>query len=166
MHAKDAGTTIPAGWAIDRKGAPATDPSQVATLTPLGGPKGSGLSLMIEVMSSVLVANPVISTVLSGNKGSMNGAAFAIKVEAFGAPDLFANQVAQLAQSLKKLPKAPGTDEILLPGERGFRLSNERMKTGIPITDGTLKRLASLATRFDIRQPAAITTDEPMESDS
>lgn len=166
MHAKDAGTTIPAGWAIDKDGAPATDPSQVTTLTPLGGPKGSGLSLMIEVLSSVLVANPVISTVLSGNKGSMNGAALAIKVEAFGAPDLFANQVALLAENLKSLPKAPDTEEILLPGERGFRLSSERMKTGIPIAEGTLMRLASVATRFNVSQPAAMTSNETVEAGS
>jgi ureidoglycolate dehydrogenase (NAD+) len=65
MHAKDAGTAIPKGWVINADGAPTTDPAQVSTLTPLGGPKGSGLSLMIEVLSSVLVANPVIAA-LSG----------------------------------------------------------------------------------------------------
>jgi ureidoglycolate dehydrogenase (NAD+) len=160
MHAKDTGAAIPKGWAIDADGTPATDPSQVATLTPLGGPKGSGLSLMIEVLSSVLVANPVIATVLGGGKGAMNGAALAIKVDAFGAPEIFANHIADLGQRLKSLPKAPDTDEILLPGERGFRLSEKRMRDGIPVADGTLKRLASLADRLDVAQPTAIAADK------
>lgn len=159
MHAKDAGTAIPSGWAIDADGAPATDPNKVATLTPLGGPKGSGLSLMIEVLSSVLIANPVIATVLGGGKGAMNGAALAIKVDAFGAPDQFANHIADLGQRLKALPKAPDTDEILLPGERGFRLSKVRMREGIPVADGTLARLASLGERLDVAPPVEIKTD-------
>lgn len=160
MHAKDAGTAIPKGWAINAEGEPATDPSKVATLTPLGGPKGSGLSLMIEVLSSVLVANPVISTVLGGGKGTMNGVALAIKVEAFGASEVFLNHVAELSKKLKSLPKVPDTDEILLPGERGFRLSETRMRDGIPIADGTLKRLACLAERLGVPMPAPIETDK------
>jgi len=160
MHAKDAGTPIPPEWAIDANGAPVTDPAQVATLTPLGGPKGSGLSLMIEVMSSVLVANPVISTVLGGGKGTMNGAAIAIKIDAFGAPEVFADHVAGLGQRLKSLPKAPATDEILLPGERGFRLSQERMRDGIPLADGTLKRLKNLGDTLGVAPPATIEDDQ------
>ncbi|SIT78836.1 ureidoglycolate dehydrogenase (NAD+) [Yoonia rosea] len=156
MHAKDAGTAIPPEWAIDADGNPVTDPTQVSTLTPLGGPKGSGLSLMIEVLCSVLVANPVISTVLGGGKGAMNGAALAIKIDSFGAPDVFTNQIAELVQQLKGLPKAPGTEEILMPGERGFRLSDERMQTGIPLADGTLDRLATLGNRLGVDQPAVM----------
>ena len=156
MHAKDVGVAIPEGWAIDADGKAATDPAEVATLTPLGGPKGSGLSLMIEVLASVLVSNPVISTVLSGGKGAMNGAALAIKVEAFGQPDVFAGHIAELARQLKALPKAPDTDEILMPGERGFRLSQERMKNGIPVAEGTLTRLAAVADRFGVARPDAM----------
>lgn len=156
LHARDAGAEIPQGWAIDASGAPATDPDQVATLTPLGGPKGSGLSLMIEVLASVLVSNPVISSVLSGGQGTMNGAALAIKIEAFADPDTFAMQIADLAAGLKALPKAPGTDEILMPGERGFRLAQERHLAGIPIAQGTLARLAAMAASFGIPTPAAM----------
>ncbi len=166
LYAKDAGTAIPASWALDQNGAPTSDPNQVATLSPLGGPKGSGLSLMIEVMSSVLVSNPVISTVLGGGKGAMNGVAIAIKVDAFGSPLTFASHVAELGQSLKKLPKAPDTEDILLPGERGFRMSKARMETGIPVADGTLDRLATLAEHFDVPQPAAISTDKKDGADS
>lgn len=160
MHAKDTGARIPEGWAIDAQGRPATDPAQVNTLTPLGGPKGSGLSLMIEVLSSLLVSNPVISTALMGEKGSMNGAAIAIKIQNFTDPAVFGAQVDALAQALKTLPKAPGTDEILMPGERGFRQSAERMAGGIPIAAGTLTRLAKVGDRFAIPCPAPIETQD------
>lgn len=156
LHAKDTGTPIPEGWAIDAEGAPATDPQKASVLTPLGGPKGSGLSLMIEVLASVLVSNPAISSALSGQKGAMNGAALALKIGAFTAPDVFASQITELAHGLKALPKAPGTDEILMPGERGFRLSADRLAKGIPIAKGTLDRLAAMGERFGVAAPSPI----------
>lgn len=156
LHAKDAGLDIPQGWAIDAAGAPATDPAQVATLTPLGGPKGSGLSLMIEILCSVLVTNPAIASVLSGAKGAMNGAALALRIDAFTNPDLFAAQVCDLAQRLKTLPKAPGTDEILMPGERGFRMATARAEEGIPVATGTLDRLGAMADRLAVPRPQAM----------
>ncbi|MEJ8476124.1 Ldh family oxidoreductase [Roseibium algae] len=157
MFAKDAGKQIPEGWGIDANGTPVTDPQKVATVTPLGGPKGSGLSLMIEVLSSVLIGNPVISKALSGQGGSMNGVAMALNISAFSNPDSFADQIATLAASIKSLPKAEGTDAILMPGERGFLLSEARNESGIPVAEGTLKRLSTLAERFGVEAPAVYT---------
>jgi len=97
--------------------------------------------------------------VLGGGKGAMNGAALAIKVDAFGAADQFAAQIADLGHRLKSLPKAPKTDEILLPGERGFRLSDARMREGIPVAQGTLARLADLGTRLGVAPPEEMTTN-------
>ena len=153
MHARDAGQPIPEGWAIDDAGEPATEPSKVKTLTPLGGPKGSGLSLMIEVLASVLVGNPVISSALAGGKAAMNGIALAIDIERFGNPDLFAAQILELSEALKALPMAKGTDEILLPGERGFRLAETRARDGTPLTEGTATRLRDLAERLNVTTP-------------
>ena len=153
MHARDAGLSIPAGWGMDGAGAPATDPAQVATLTPLGGAKGAGLSLMIEVMASLLVSNPAIAGVLKGGKGAMNGAALAIRIDALTDPAVFAAQVAELAQQLKALPKAPETERILMPGERGFALAAERAVAGIPITEGTMERLGQMADKLGVARP-------------
>ena len=153
MAAKDAGTPIPEGWAIGSGGQPATDPADVATLTPMGGPKGSGLSLMFEVLASVLAANPVITEAFSGRKGMMNGVALALNIGSFGDPKAFLMHIAELSGALKGLPKTPGTDEILMPGERGFRLAEERMSSGIPLAAGTVTRLAAVADRLGVVQP-------------
>ena len=153
MAAKDAGTPIPEGWAIDSEGRPATDPADVSTLTPMGGPKGAGLSLMFEVLASVLAANPVITEAFSGRKGVMNGATLALNIGSFCDPKAFMMQVAELSGTLNGLPKALATDEILMPGERGFRLAAERMSTGIPLAAGTISRLAAVAERLGVDQP-------------
>lgn len=156
MAAKDAGTSVPEGWGIDAEGAPATDPKKIATLTPLGGPKGSGLSLMIEILASVLVSNPVISEALSGRAAAMNGLAMALSVKAFANPDTFARQIAELVASIKGLPVASGTDAVLLPGERGFAMAEQRSRNGIPVAAGTLKRLAELGEHLGVEAPRAL----------
>ena len=48
--------TIPEGWAIDRNGVPTTDTSAAIEgwPMPLGGYKGYGLAMMVEILSAVL----------------------------------------------------------------------------------------------------------------
>ncbi|MGQ0685846.1 Ldh family oxidoreductase [Bradyrhizobium sp.] len=157
MAARDAGRSVPPDWGVDEAGQPTTDPKQVATLTPLGGPKGSGLSLMIEILVSVLVNNAVIAPALSGEAtGRMNGLAIAVQIEAFGGSDRFSQDVAHLALALKAVPLAAGTSSILMPGERGFAEAAARRASGIPLASGTVSRLAKLAERFGVGPPSPV----------
>ena len=52
--AMDAGRPVAPGWAVDDAGQPTTDPAAVHAMAPLGGYKGYGLGLMVEVLSGVL----------------------------------------------------------------------------------------------------------------
>jgi ureidoglycolate dehydrogenase (NAD+) len=154
MAARDAGQSIPADWGVDAEGHPTTDPGKVETLTPLGGPKGSGLSLMIEILTSVLVANPVIAPALEkSGSGTMNGLAIAVQVDAFGALDHFRGEVVRLATALKGVPRAADTATILMPGERGFATAASRQADGIPLATGTVTRLAKLSEKLGVSPP-------------
>jgi (2R)-3-sulfolactate dehydrogenase (NADP+) len=50
------GHPIPAGLALDREGRPTTDPQRAleGTVVPLGGHKGTGLALMVEILAAGL----------------------------------------------------------------------------------------------------------------
>src|SRR5258707_2994008 len=136
LQARKTGTPVPEGFALDNQGNPTTDPQKAAIPLPLGGPKGSGLSLMIELMTSLLVANPLIAETLAGSaegkRHRQNGAAIAIDVARFGDPAAFGQEVERLAASLKALPRDPDVEDILLPGERGARIRAKRSRDGIP----------------------------------
>lgn len=154
--ARDAGREIPPDWGVDAQGRPTTDPAAVDTLLPMAGPKGSGLSLMIEVLCSLSVANPVIAPALAGTaKGRMNGVALALDAAALSDGDGFAEEVRQLGEAIHALPPAPGVDAVLLPGERGFATAARRRGEGIPLAAGTRTRLAALAERLEVALPAA-----------
>src|SRR4029077_17110865 len=87
MTARDRGELVPVGWGLDAEGRDTTDPKKVVTLTPLGGPKGSGLSLMIECLASLTVGSPLISLALAGGLAEdpfLNGVAIAVDLAAVG----------------------------------------------------------------------------------
>jgi ureidoglycolate dehydrogenase (NAD+) len=155
MAAKDAGRSIPSDWGVDSNGTATTDPSKVKAVLPMAGPKGSGLSLMIEVLVSVLAGNPLISTALLEKRDAgFNGLVIAINPEAFGLGNGFEDEIGRLAEGIKSLPPANGVDEIRLPGERGFDLAEKRLHSGIPVAAGTVARLTDEAMKRGVAVPA------------
>jgi ureidoglycolate dehydrogenase (NAD+) len=157
MAARDAGKSIPLGWGIDANGVETTDPRQVKAVLPMAGPKGSGLSLMIEILSSLLVANPIISASLNGaEEAPFNGLVMAIDPRAFGDNAAFIQAIDELSRAIKGLPAASENGEVLLPGERGFVELDKRTRKGIPLASGTLSRLVALATKQSLPVPDSL----------
>ena len=54
--AQKLGKSIPEGWALDKDGRPTTDPAagRAGSLVPIGGAKGSGLAIMVDVLCGIL----------------------------------------------------------------------------------------------------------------
>ncbi|MFP6733640.1 MAG: Ldh family oxidoreductase [Rhodospirillales bacterium] len=158
-QAKDAGTSIPEGWAVDANGQTTTDPHQVAMLSPASGPKGAGLSLMIECLTSLFAFYPLIEYALETGAPRfgrpMNGLAIAVDVAAFGDLATFRTLADGLAHQIGNLPTVDGADQVYAPGERGDAVLAKREIEGIPLPAGTIKRLESIAGRFGIPMPAA-----------
>ncbi|MGB0630971.1 MAG: Ldh family oxidoreductase [Alphaproteobacteria bacterium] len=157
--ARDTGAALGDGWAIDADGNPTTDPNKAVIPTALGGHKGGGLALMFECLTSLMVANPLIAPFLEdapdGRKHMQNGLLIAIDISKFGDVGIYAREVDRLAEAIKALPRAQGTDEILVPGERGDRVLEQRRADGIPLAEGTWKRLAEVASKLGVEMPEA-----------
>ncbi len=159
MAAKDAGTPIPEGWGVDAKGQPTTDPAAVASLLPMAGPKGAGLSLMIECLASLTAGNPLITPALLGQGAKdgprMNGVAIALDVGAFGDPADFTRDVDALAAAIAAAP-ASGTAPLLAPGDRGAAVMVKRRREGIALPAGTWNRLAKSAAALGVAMPPTL----------
>lgn len=153
-QARQAGRTLPEGVAIDASGVPTTDPELARLPLPLGGPKGSGLSLMIELITSLVVANPILADALEGTAEGghhrQNGLCVAIDVGRYCDPQAFRDQVDRVVEAVKALPRAPDVAEILVPGERGDRTLEARSRDGIPITRATFDDLRRIADRLGL----------------
>jgi ureidoglycolate dehydrogenase (NAD+) len=145
------------GLALDAKGNPTTDPQQAAIPLPFAGPKGSGLALMFEFITSLLVMNPLVSEFFSnkpgGRKHQQNACIIAIDAFRLCPEDTFRSEVARTVATLKNLPAREENGDILMPGERGHRTSAERRQTGIPLSAEVAQELADFGVIAGLQKP-------------
>jgi LDH2 family malate/lactate/ureidoglycolate dehydrogenase len=158
--ARDKGIPLPPGWALDGAGQPTTDAHQAKILLPFGGPKGSGLAMMFETLTSLMVGNPLLGPALGGEAGAgrhrQNSVVAAIDVGAFTDLAAYRAEVDRLIDGLRALPRADGITEILVPGEPEDRTTAERERGGVPLPAGTVENLRRVAARFRVPVPAGL----------
>jgi ureidoglycolate dehydrogenase (NAD+) len=157
LQARAIGGALPPGTVLTAAGKPTTDAKDAEILLPLGGPKGSGLAFMFEMLASVLAAAPIQTPALGPQKRTRhtgNTAMLAIDIETFRPLIDFKSDADALAAVVKALPRQTGFDEILLPGERGNRTETVRGKSGIPIPAKLWEELAAVAKETGLKMPA------------
>lgn len=155
MLMKKAGKLLEPGWAIDAAGAPTTDSAAAVMPLPLGGPKGAGLSLMIECLTSLLAGNPILAKVLDGTETvhRQNAMILAVDIAAFVELDAFRANVDHLVAAITGTPLGAGFSEILMPGERGDRETEVRRRTGIPVPAAAFADFRRVATELGVTVP-------------
>ncbi len=159
IQARANNTALPAGTVLTAAGEPTTDPRHADILLPLGGPKGSGLALMFEMLTSVLAAAPIQARALGPEqrkRRTQNCAILAIDVAAFRPLADFTHDADTLAALLKTLPRQAVFDEILLPGERSGRTEAKRRVSGIPVPAKLWEELKRIAEANAIKPPSTL----------
>lgn len=157
IFAQTKGMSIPEGWGVDKNGNPTTDPSAVLNggfILPMGGPKGFGLALMVEILTGVLSGGDFSKMIPSmydlTQKQSIAHFMLAINVSFFIDMDRFKEMASMLSSYVKDAVKASGVNEIYLPGEIEFSIEEKRMQSGIPISDNVLNELRKLAETLQV----------------
>lgn len=162
-QAKASGTPLPEGAAATAEGTPTTDPEQAVMPLPLGGAKGSGMSLAFELLTSVLVGAPIFSAFHSedpaGRKHRQNALLIAVDPAAFGGADTFTADVDATLDALKGLPVADGADAVYYPGERSASVATERGKRGIPVARKVWRDLTEHAEKLGVAAPVTAGSD-------
>jgi ureidoglycolate dehydrogenase (NAD+) len=161
IQARATGKPLPEGTALTRDGEPTTDPRRAEILLPLGGPKGSGLALMFEMLASVLAAAPIQARALGPEKRkrrTQNSAILAVDIAAFRPLADFITDADALAAIIKSLPRQAGFDEILLPGERSGRTEAKRRRSGIPIPAKLWEELEAIAGANAVKMPELLSS--------
>jgi LDH2 family malate/lactate/ureidoglycolate dehydrogenase len=148
--ARERGTAIPAGWAIDAQGAPTTDPAAAleGLLLPMAGHKGYAISFMMDVLSGVLTGSAFGTGVAGPQQAERRSGAghlvLALEVAAFLPLEEFHRRMERLIAEVKSVPLAQGFDEVLYPGELEDRSRARLEREGITLPAGTLGDLERL----------------------
>jgi LDH2 family malate/lactate/ureidoglycolate dehydrogenase len=151
---------IPAGWAFNSEGVPTTNTAEAykGMLMPLGGYKGSGLAMMVEILCSVLsggaMPNEVSGIRFRGKTARVSQAYMAIDVARFMPVEEFTARVEKLVNLIKTAVPAPGYDEVMVAGDPEWRTEAERRQHGIPLAEGNWEELCKAAARVKVAAPA------------
>ena len=148
------GEKIPEGWAFDEEGNPTIDPAAAlrGSLGPIGGPKGYGLALSLDIISGLVTGSNFLRDVkaLDDFRGPSGTGAFieAINIESFISYQEYEENITAYMKEIKDCPKRTGVNEIFLPGEIERRELESRSQLGIPLSQEVLHELKKLAEKF------------------
>lgn len=147
------GVPIPEGQILDRDRNPSTNPADFydgGVILPLGGHKGYGLLMVADLLSGALTGHGCTSLPehSTGNGVFM----MAIDIAAFCSVEELTDTTDRLSAYIKAGNKAPGFDEILIPGEPEFRAKAQRERDGITLPDTVWREMLEAAGQFGLSE--------------
>lgn len=150
----EAGEMMPESWVMDASGEPITDPSRAneGYLAPIGGYKGSGLSMAFGLLAGVLNgaafgAEVIDHRAVPDRAANTGQALFVMRPDLFRDPAEFA---ASMDEHIRALRASGAEGSVFIPGDRAAELQAEQQELGIPVPPGLLSKLRDLAERFDL----------------
>ena len=150
------GESIPSDWALDAEGKPTTDPAAAlkGVMLPMGGPKGSALSIMMDVFSGVLsgsaFAGGVTNPYDASKPADVGHFLVVIKPDLFMGVDEFKERMDFLYQKVVGCERMKGIDRIYFPGEIEQITEETRKSQGIPFIEGEVRALNEEAERAGV----------------
>ncbi len=157
--AAQTGTAIPEGWAVDPEGRPTTDARQAlaGAVLPFGGPKGSAISFIIDILCGVLTG-AAFATKLNtlenlGAEQNLGHVLAAMRTDLFLPADVFRSRMDEIINLLKSSPPAEGVGRVLAPGELERRNECANRRDGIAISPELVSRLRQLGGELGVEFP-------------
>ncbi|MEM1858677.1 MAG: Ldh family oxidoreductase, partial [Desulfurococcaceae archaeon] len=125
---------IPLGWALTPEGRLTDDPKEVmarkGSLLPLGGlgeelggHKGSGLALVVDVLCGVLTGasyGMYVKHTTGKEPANVGHFMIVVNIDAISSLDLFLDRIEEYRKYIKSLKKISESAEIWLPGEKAW----------------------------------------------
>lgn len=155
-HFRRNGLDLPAGWGLDADGRPVSDPARLESLSPLGGYKGQGLAMMVQILSCLLTAMPFdhqlshLDTEPYDRGRQIGHCMIAIDPARFGNTlDGFSAGVSDLMQTIRETPAVDG-ERVQVAGDPQKASIAARTRDGIPLNDDELSGLSREAARLGL----------------
>ncbi len=159
---------LPAGWAVDKSGKTAKDPSSLLVdmfnrigggILPLGGEgenfgghKGYGLAVMVDILCSLLSGQAFGPGLCDTETSSARVGHFfgAIRIDMFRDPADFKHDMDNMLEGLRNCPVAEGGERVWFAGQKEFEQEDYHRKNGIPLLKKTYEQLKEIGGEFRI----------------
>lgn len=159
LMAIERGETIPTGWAVDERGQPTEDPrawrERDGLLVPIGGPKGYGLAVVLDILCGVLSGGHFGAQ--RSEPGSTDTSQFflAIRIDRFMPFEHFLDRMDVLIEQIRSSALAPGSPGVFLPGEIEHNHKQDRLANGVPLDAKTVEALERIRKELGLDSPFA-----------
>jgi LDH2 family malate/lactate/ureidoglycolate dehydrogenase len=151
-NAAKAGQPIPDTWATDRSGRPTTDPNEALNgfLLPIGGHKGYGLALIVDLLAGVLSGAAYLTHVKSWvdspeEPQNLGHYFLLIDTRRLGETNWLSARMNDFADILHSTPSADSSTPVLVPGEIENRNLARARREGVLLDPSLLAKLQAFA---------------------
>jgi ureidoglycolate dehydrogenase (NAD+) len=153
------GTAVPEGWGYDGEGRSTTDPNAIihgGLLAAIGGHKGYGLSVMVELLAGALTGSRFGLDADNHDhpEGGVGHLVIAIAPDFMREREAFFDDVEKLVDMIKASPLADGSPGVYLPGEIEAEKAADAEANGLTVSNELQGQLARLADELGIATPA------------
>jgi len=153
-NAAKKGEPIPPAWAADREGKPTTDPKAALDgfLLPIGGHKGYGLALIVDLFAGLLSGAAYLTHVSSWSEHpeapqDLGHFFLLFDTARLGPPEWLAARMQDFLAILHSTPPADPAAPVLVPGEIELDRLERHRRDGIALDPALLAQLEALAAR-------------------
>jgi LDH2 family malate/lactate/ureidoglycolate dehydrogenase len=162
LHAKQ-NLPLEPGWAFDASGKPTTDPHLAlkGLLAPIGGYKGYGIALAIDMISGVLTGSswgahfPGFLADNMKDPTDVGSVFVAVEVDSFmDLPD-FKAAMDKAIREIRNCEKAEGVKRIYVPGDIETETREDRLANGIPMPGPVVEDFEKLGADLGLPFPKA-----------
>lgn len=162
------GGIMPTGWAVDENGLDTTDALNVADINrnnispnsgllyiggageTLGGHKGYGLGLLVELLTSGLSLGTASYDTYQDRCGICHYFQ-ATRMDVFGVEKDIINHIGSILNRIRNSSSAAGEERIYIHGEKEFEQRIRSMEDGVSLDQVTWDRLTEFAKQYNIR---------------
>ena len=150
------GDVLPTNCASDENGKLTIDPLLAKYLEPIGGYKGYGLSIIIDILCSMLTSMPSGKYISDMYGDPINEKRFlghffiAINIAAFENINVFKSRMKKMVNEARQEPVEKNSQSVMVPGDPEKIELKERLRHGIPINDNLIDKLSGLAASHSV----------------
>ncbi|MFZ5775053.1 MAG: Ldh family oxidoreductase [Thermodesulfobacteriota bacterium] len=152
---RETGGTAPENVGTNKDGIPTTNPHEIAMLLPVGGHKGYGLSLMVEILCSTLTGMPFgphISKMFENleQKRYLGHYVSALNIAGFLDPTAFRQRLSLMASELRNEPRLDEAKPVMVAGDPEKHAFVARSREGIPMEQVEYDKFVELNARYGL----------------
>jgi LDH2 family malate/lactate/ureidoglycolate dehydrogenase len=146
------GQPMPEGWAADADGKPTTDPAKglEGFLLPVGGHKGYGLAVMVDLLAGLLSGAAYLTHVQAWDKNpeaaqNLGHVFILIDTAKLHAADWMRERMADFGAILRSTPAADPAQPVMAPGDREIAMHAKASREGVSVAATDLEAVRALA---------------------